>query len=100
MKNLHLTPLGPNVNEVRIGDVYVLFSYQEAVAYRTPDGKAHVTAKRWSSTTTRHVTKWVGDSDYDVVTQESINKLVASGGANEREDIPPATKEVADGEAS
>lgn len=38
MKSMHLTPLGPNMTEVRYGENYVLFSYQEAVAYSNESG--------------------------------------------------------------
>ncbi len=76
MNSLHLTPLGTNITEVRYGDKYVLFSYQTPVAYRTEDMQYYVTNKKWSNTTSKHISKWVGGAQTIKVNQDVIDDLV------------------------
>lgn len=101
MKQLHLTPLGTNMSELRIGDVYVLFSYQEAVAYRTAEGRLYATAKKWSATTSRHIKQWCAGERPVLVPQHHIDKLLAGQGeSDEGADVQEQAKEVSDGETS
>ena len=76
MNGLHLTPLGPNMNEVRYGDKYVLFSYQTPVAYSDNEGNVYVTSTKYSNTTSKHISKWVNGRPFSKVNQEDIDKLV------------------------
>ena len=76
MTSLHLTPLGANMTEVRYGDNYVLFSYQTPVAYSDKDGNVFVTNKKWSATTSKHISKWVNGRSFKKVPQDTIDNLV------------------------
>lgn len=76
MKSMHLTPLGPNITEVRYGENYVLFSYQEAVAYSDKTGACFKTSKKWSKTTSSHISKWLNGRQASEVSQHVIDQLV------------------------
>jgi len=62
---MKLRVIGPNQTEVEINDkVTVFFSYETPVAaWIRPTGALNRpfirTTKRWSSTTTRHINKWL-----------------------------------------
>lgn len=88
-ESLRLRPLGPNRNEVEIGDWLVLFSYQTPVcAVHQSTGEAIRTDKRWSNTTSRHVKQWLGGVDAKVVPQETLEKLINSGKLEEEKPMP------------
>ena len=58
---MKLTPVKSNMNVVEIGDKKVLFSYQTPVAAIVKIGgmeQAIRTQKKWSNTTSRHITEW------------------------------------------
>jgi hypothetical protein len=76
MKSLHLTTLGANMTEVRYGTKYVLFSYQTPVAYMDEEQNVFVTSKKWSNTTSKHISKWVNSRSFTKVSQETIDNLV------------------------
>jgi hypothetical protein len=76
MKNLHLTPLGANVTEVRYGDNYVLFSYQTPVAYMDVSGTCFQTNEKFSVTTSKHISKWLNGRFAAKVNQDQIENLV------------------------
>lgn len=76
MKSMHLTPLGPNITEVRIKDKYVLFSYQTPVAYSDNTGACFKTSKKWSNTTSKHIQKWLGGRPATVCSQSELDELV------------------------
>lgn len=76
MNSLHLTVLGPNMTEVRIGTNYVLFSYQTPVAYSNEAGEVFKTDKKWSNTTGKHLSKWIGSRAFKSVPQGEIDKLI------------------------
>jgi len=76
MNSLHLTPLGANNAEIRYGTNYVLFSYQTPVAYSDQNGNVYVTAKKWSNTTSKHISKWVNGRNFTKVNQDVIDNLV------------------------
>lgn len=59
---MKLNPLGPNMTEIYVNDVTVLFSYKTPVAVMIDEGLGFVfyrTSKRWSNTTSRHINKWL-----------------------------------------
>jgi len=76
MNSLHLTQLAPNMTEVRYGENYVLFSYQTPVAYSDKAGQVFKTNKKWSATTSKHLTKWIGNRPFTLVDQLFIDNLV------------------------
>jgi hypothetical protein len=62
---MQLKPIGPNVTELHVGNAVILFSYETPVAARI-GGQYYVTSKRYSNTTSRHISKWVGGSGSEV----------------------------------
>jgi len=80
---MRLKPIGPNVNEVTVGELTVLFSYQTPVAAFVPGEGYLVTDKKWSNTTTRHINKWLASMGVDratKVSQERLNTITALNG--------------------
>lgn len=60
---MNLKPVGSNMTELEMGGVKILFSYKTPVAaiVDTSEGpKAYQTETKWSPTTSRHITKWLG----------------------------------------
>ena len=57
---MQLTPIGSNMTEVETDDARILFSYRTPVAAFI-HGTGYVkTEKYWSTTTSRHINKWMG----------------------------------------
>ncbi len=59
---MNLTPIKANMTELEIvPGLFVLFSYKTPVAaIRTVTLTAYQTEKKWSRTTSRHITQWLG----------------------------------------
>jgi hypothetical protein len=73
---MNLTPIKANMTEVDFGDVTVLFSYKTPVALRNNmTGNMLKTAKRWSNTTSRHISQW-GAKDAPTKPQEYFDTLM------------------------
>jgi hypothetical protein len=81
---MNLKPIKANMNEVEIGDLTVLFSYETPVAYHR-DGVGYAkTSKFWSVTTSRHINQWLKLTGYDEehgdglreVEQETLDNLL------------------------
>lgn len=72
---MKLKNIGSNMTEVETsnGD-FVLVSYSTPVAVRTAEG-AYKTDKKWSVTTSRHITKW-GGKDWPTKPQEYFDGLI------------------------
>ena len=73
---MKLTPIAANRNVLSYNDgTEVFFSYSTPVAgYSTELG--YVKTNKWySSTTTRHINKYLGELNYTEVSQEIINSL-------------------------
>jgi hypothetical protein len=77
---MNLKQVGTNMTELEIGEYKVLFSYQ------TPVAALHIghfpglfkTEKKWSATTTRHISKWLdGRSDVFTKPQSFFDSLIA-----------------------
>ncbi len=73
---LQMRRVGSNMTEVHLGDKVILFSYNTPVA-ATIDGKSYKTAKKWSSTTSSHINKWLGADSASAETkpQEFFDQL-------------------------
>ena len=57
---MRLKPIATNMTQLDLPNGYqVLFSYQTPVACLSDNGY-YRTATKWSSTTTRHINKWLG----------------------------------------
>ncbi len=60
---MNLNPIASNMTEVDLGIYRILFSYKTPVATIFWYGQelvAYQTEKRWSRTTSKHITKWLG----------------------------------------
>lgn len=56
MRNLQAKPIASNMTELTVNGIRILFSYSTPVAYH--DGRPVATDKRYSKTTSSHVTKY------------------------------------------
>jgi hypothetical protein len=73
---MKLKSIGSNMTELNINGVSVLFSYSTAVAGWDDKG-AFRTSKHYSTTTSRHINKYLGGKDIGrKVDQEYINSIV------------------------
>lgn len=81
---MNLTPMGSNKTELKLNDWFVFFSYRTPVAAidrRT--GKAYRTEKKWSVTTSKHITQYFQSlnkpdaANVELKPQEFFDKLVA-----------------------
>ena len=73
---MKLTPIAANRNIISYNDgTEVFFSYSTPVAGYSPR-LGYVRTKEWySSTTSRHINKYLGALNYSQVEQETINNL-------------------------
>jgi hypothetical protein len=77
---MNLTPIKQNMNEIKIGAMRILFSYKTPVAATllTQEGmEYHVTDKKWSNTTTRHINSWMPKEDRIEHPQEWFDALLS-----------------------
>jgi len=73
---MKIKSLGANQTEVWLADgSEVLVSYQTPVAVRLQTGEQFKTEKKWSNTTTRHISKW-GGKEWPTKPQEFFDGLV------------------------
>lgn len=56
---MKLKPIGSNQTEATEGDKTILYSYSQPVACLIHGDKYYRTTKKWSSTTSRHINKWL-----------------------------------------
>ena len=56
---MNLNPIAANMTEVTTDGMTILFSYRTPVAC-IKGIEAFKTEKKWSNTTTRHISKWLG----------------------------------------
>ena len=75
-KIMKVKSVGSNMTELVLGNVTVLFSYETPVAASTDSGYIK-TEEKYSSTTTRHVNKWLEGVNAKIVSQDTINSLVS-----------------------
>lgn len=84
---MNLIPFKANMNELHTKDLAILFSYSTPVAFFNKEtGLFYKTAKKWSQTTTRHISQWLSSyiaqgyltEDVFNVDQETIDKIVES----------------------
>ena len=75
---MKLTPIAANQNEVEFTNgTQVFFSYKTPVAAYCPSRGYIRTAQFWSSTTSRHINKWLkGITEVTEVPQEMLTELV------------------------
>lgn len=78
---LRINPISSNMTEVEIGSKCILFSYRTPVAYKILGLSTYYkTNKKWSNTTTRHITKWINKAQYNApvvtINQEELDNLI------------------------
>ena len=80
---MKVQPIGSNQTQVSLADgTEVLFSYSTPVAALVPGKGWMRTAKKWSTTTTKHINRWLADNastlaTVAVVDQWDLDQLVA-----------------------
>jgi len=76
--HMKLTPIAANQTELSLNNgTQVFFSYETPVAAYCPVQGYIRTAKKWSTTTSRHINKWLkGITEVTEVSQESLYELV------------------------
>ena len=73
---MKITPIAANQNVISFPNgVEVFFSYKTPVAGYHPDKGYLRTKEYYSSTTSRHINKYLGALNYSQVEQETINNL-------------------------
>jgi len=78
---MKLTPIANNQNVVSYPDgTEVFFSYSTPVAGYHPDLGYVKTTSWYSSTTTRHINKWLNGVEFSLVSQHVINNLAEGNG--------------------
>lgn len=74
---MQINPIAPNMTEVEIGGATILFSYKTPVAARVGN-KYYKVNKRYSATTSRHVSKWLAGVDAEPVSPDFFDELTCS----------------------
>lgn len=69
-----LRVIGSNQTEVSTDSARILFSYNTPVAARV-DGQYYRTSKAWSSTTSKHINKWLAGAHAETQPQEYFDNL-------------------------
>lgn len=77
---MKIKPIASNMTELELNNVRVLFSYQTPVAvigyHDNGDCFVYKTDKKWSSTTTRHINKYLAHKWAKPMPQEYFDNLV------------------------
>ena len=76
---MQLSPIATNQTQLNLNaGTEVFFSYKTPVAAKLPNYDYIRTATKWSSTTTRHINKWLDGVTAQTVDQSPLNDLVGS----------------------
>lgn len=67
--------LTKSMKEIETDFGSILVSYWTPVAFVNKSGDAYKTAQRWSATTSRHISRWLGGLEADVKPQAFFNAL-------------------------
>ncbi len=73
---MQLIPLGTNKTEIVFGDRTVFFSYKTPVAMHIRGLGYFKTEKRWSITTTKHITQWLNGNKAEEKPQAFFDEAV------------------------
>lgn len=78
---MNLKPIASNMTELQVKETLkVLFSYQTPVACKWTNGDVYEyfqTSKKWSRTTSRHISKWLDGNFAKFQDQHYFDSLVA-----------------------
>jgi hypothetical protein len=73
---MRLIKLGNNESELDLGFCQVFFSYQTPVAARLTGGALVKTSEKYSSTTTKHINKWLDGCQALERDQDFLNDIL------------------------
>ena len=74
---MQLTPIAANQTQLNLNaGTEVFFSYRTPVAAKLPNYDYIRTATKWSTTTTRHINKWLEGVTAQTVDQSILDSLV------------------------
>jgi len=77
---MKIRPIGPNQTELIIEGVgAIFFSYQTPVAANL-SGTLYKTTKKWSTTTSKHINKWLAGERADEMPQDFFDSLLSKCG--------------------
>lgn len=75
---MKIKSLGNNKTELTLANgTTVFFSYQTPVAANLATGGFIRTNKKWSVTTSKHITQWLGGANAKLVEQSELDALTA-----------------------
>lgn len=75
--------VGSNMTEVDFGAVRVLVSYETPVACYVDGEGYYKTEKKFSSTTSKHINKWLDGAATSLKPQDFFTGLLVMGGVND-----------------
>lgn len=84
--------VGSNMTEAQHGDLTILYSYDTPVAVFVPGAGYLVTDHKFSVTTTKHVSKWVGGEKKTKVPQEVIQHLATNADPEDERVVTALTR--------
>ena len=73
---MKLSSIGANMTELQATQATILFSYKTPVAAHISGSGYYRTEKKWSTTTTRHINKWLASQPAEVRPQEWFDALL------------------------
>lgn len=69
--------IGSNQTEVETSRYVILVSYQTNVAYQDKEtGLFFKTSKKWSNTTSKHITRWLDGRNAAAIDQKVLDELI------------------------
>ena len=74
---MQLKPIASNMTQLDLNGYQILFSYQTPVSCLSDNGY-YRTSKKWSTTTSRHINKWLDGVLAKEQPQQFFDELVAS----------------------
>ena len=74
---MNIKPIGSNKTELHTNDgAVILFSYETPVAAQLAEGGFIKTSKKWSRTTSKHITQWLEGAQAVEVDQSELDAMV------------------------
>lgn len=74
---MRLQIVGPNQTQLNFRDeTQVFFSYETPVAAFVPDRGYIKTDRKWSVTTSKHITRWLDGANVESVPQSVLDDLI------------------------
>jgi hypothetical protein len=74
---MRIQNIGSNMTEVTTDKYVVLVSYSTPVAYKDKsNGRCYRSSKKWSSTTSKHINKWLDGRKAEEVEQSVLDSIM------------------------